>query len=221
MSRKIILEDNFTEENDNWVEFAGIFTKIDYEKEYAFTAWRGSIVSKEFSCEGLKDVTITYDMFGSTYRSHAAIQWWTGNEWKPVVYVSNRGGYVGEFKITDPSWLNKNNKIKLSMSSPDDIYKIYVYDLKIDAESGDRYLFSENNEFKTFDLFNLKWTTMKLDNKTTETKGISDLSNLVQNTTKNFKSENKTTLNSGQQFTQPINLKSFKTINNIGVMYSG
>jgi len=48
--------------------------------------------------------------------------------------------------------------------------------------------------------------------------GITDLSNLIQNTVKSIEVNNKTKLANGQQFNQPINFKAYKSITNITIM---
>jgi hypothetical protein len=217
MSRKIILEDNFTEENDNWVAFNGRYTGIDYENGYAKMAWEGYMQSKEFDCEGLDDVTITYNMVSNSYGTIDAIQWWTGSEWKQVLEIyRSKDSYIGQFKITDPTWLSKNNKIIIFFDSPDSMYKLKLYSLKIDAKSSDRYIFSDNNEFKTFDLTNKMWIDVSSSNET-KLKGITSLRNLIQNTKKTIKPQVKTDLETGKKFSEPVNLKAFKTISNISI----
>jgi hypothetical protein len=67
---------------------------------------------------------------------------------------------------------------------------------------------------KTFDPIKKEWKTLSSN---IENKGMTNLSNLIQNTTKQVKLNEKTTLTSGVQFSEPINLKSFKKIDNISI----
>jgi hypothetical protein len=68
---------------------------------------------------------------------------------------------------------------------------------------------------KTFDPINKEWKKLSSG---MENKGMTSLDNLIQNTTKQVKPKEKTTLTSGVQFSEPVNLKSFKTINNFSIL---
>jgi neutral trehalase len=61
------------------------------------------------------------------------------------------------------------------------------------------------------------WIDVSSSNET-KLKGITSLSNLIQNTTKTKKTTSSISLEAGKQFKEPVNLKAFKTISNIGVM---
>ncbi len=80
------------------------------------------------------------------------------------------------------------------------------------------FLFQDDGFTKSFDLTNKKWITVNSNSRDTKSKGIKSLDNLIQNTTKTKKTTSSTTLSTGKQFNQPVNLKSFKTINNIEVV---
>ena len=68
----------------------------------------------------------------------------------------------------------------------------------------------------TFDVINQEW--IPINNKEFETKGMTDLSNIIQNTTKIIKTTQQTNLTSGKQFSKPLNFRAFKTISNISVV---
>jgi hypothetical protein len=82
------------------------------------------------------------------------------------------------------------------------------------------YIFKDKGINKTFDIKNKKWIKLdgNLNLKNIQKKGVKNPSNLIQNTTKSMKSNLKTSLSSGSKFTQPVNLKSFKTINSISII---
>ena len=80
----------------------------------------------------------------------------------------------------------------------------------------DSHLIQDKNNILTFDLINKTWIPLVPSQKNFKNHGITDLSNLIINTSKaiNFKSK----LRSGQVFKEPINFKAYKTITNIRVM---
>jgi hypothetical protein len=80
--------------------------------------------------------------------------------------------------------------------------------------NSNKYLFQDNGITKSFDLSAKKWLTIDSTQASYESSGIDNLDNLIQNTTKSFKS----TKVSSNTFSKPVNLKSFKTISSIGVI---
>lgn len=80
------------------------------------------------------------------------------------------------------------------------------------------FMLRDNNEVKSFDLSSKKWISVKKSKESIDKYSFTSLDNLIQNTTKSIKSNTKTNLSSGKKFTQPINLKSFKTISNISIL---
>ncbi len=99
---------------------------------------------------------------------------------------------------------------KLSFSSSLTSPELFEINVQLEDKT---FLFKDHNTLKTFDLINKKWVTTK---KTYN--GISSLNNLIQNTSKSFNTANKKILPSGNTFNKPVNLKSFKTIENIKVV---
>ena len=100
-------------------------------------------------------------------------------------------------------------------------------DTIIETQSGDRLLAGEeiihiikdNDIIKTFDLINQEWIDLTdSSQRTIEKNGMTDLGNLIQNTTKTVKTNKKVDLTNGQQFSQPVNFKAFKAITNISVI---
>jgi hypothetical protein len=77
-----------------------------------------------------------------------------------------------------------------------------------------------SNNIKTFDPIKKEWNTLseKTNAKQIETKGMTKLDNLIQNTTKSIKPKTTSQLDFGKTFSEPINLKSFKTISSITII---
>lgn len=89
------------------------------------------------------------------------------------------------------------------------------------SKVNDRYLFEDEEGTKTFDLINKEWIPIDPIQSNFNSVGITNLNNLIQNTTKikNIQSENM--LDKGKIFKEPINFKAYKTITNIEVIQIG
>jgi len=83
------------------------------------------------------------------------------------------------------------------------------------AWQDDSHLIKDGNDILTFDLINQEWIVLDLNKENFKNKGITDLGNLIQNTTKIINV--KTKLDSGQVFKESINFKAYKVITNISI----
>jgi hypothetical protein len=108
-----------------------------------------------------------------------------------------------------------------SVGQKEDMFKLKPIDVGVYAGLYSWLIFKSNiliedsGQKKTFDLGSLTWKPIK---GSVKTKGITDLGNLIQNTTKSIKAPKTTTTETGSQFSKPVNLKSFKTISNISII---
>lgn len=134
--------------------------------------------------------------------------------------VTNTTSIVKDFDINNISSLQKDEDLLdkgTGLLDPDgSIADIGVFGGPFAwAWQDDSHLVKDGNDILTFDLINQEWIVLDPNKENFKNKGITDLGNLIQNTTKIINV--KTKLDSGQVFKESINFKAYKVITNISI----